>query len=50
MVFTLKPNDNAEKILDKVKQFLALRGLNVKASKTRLVSTTDGFDFRLLAL
>lgn len=45
MVFILKPNDNAEEILDRIQQFLDLRGLNIKASKTRLVSTTDGFDF-----
>jgi retron-type reverse transcriptase len=45
MVFFLKPNDNAELILDKITKFLAIRGLNVKASKTRLVSATDGFDF-----
>lgn len=45
LVFFLKPNDNAALILDKITQFLAERGLNVKASKTRLVSATDGFDF-----
>lgn len=45
MVFILKPNDNALLILDKVKQFLHIRGLNVKASKTKLVSATDGFNF-----
>jgi 5-methylcytosine-specific restriction endonuclease McrA len=28
-----------------VEEFLALRGLNVKASKTKLVASTDGFDF-----
>lgn len=45
MVFFLKPNDNAELILDKITKFLAQRGLNVKASKTKLVSATDGFNF-----
>lgn len=45
MVFFLKTNDNAELILVKITNFLAERGLNVKASKTRLVSSTDGFEF-----
>ncbi len=45
MVFILKPNDNATHVLTRVEEFLALRGLNVKASKTRLVASTDGFDF-----
>ena len=45
LVFILKPNDDAERILDEVKQFLHVRGLNVKASKTRLVAATEGFDF-----
>jgi retron-type reverse transcriptase len=45
MVFILKPQDDAEKILQEVEEFLAQRGLNIKASKTRLVAATDGFDF-----
>ena len=45
MVFILKPNDDATKVLTKVEEFLAIRGLNVKASKTKLVASTDGFDF-----
>ena len=45
MVFILKPNENASQILDKVSSFLHIRGLNVKASKTRLVRATAGFDF-----
>ncbi|MBD2128202.1 reverse transcriptase N-terminal domain-containing protein [Microcoleus sp. FACHB-1] len=45
MVFILKPKDDAAKVLTKVEEFLALRGLNVKASKTKLVASTDGFDF-----
>jgi retron-type reverse transcriptase len=45
MVFILKPNDDAAKVLTKVEEFLALRGLNVKASKTKLVASTNGFDF-----
>ncbi|WP_353737190.1 MULTISPECIES: reverse transcriptase domain-containing protein [unclassified Moorena] len=45
MVFILKPKDNAEKILDKVKAFLAERGMEISEEKTKLTKTTDGFDF-----
>jgi RNA-directed DNA polymerase len=45
MVFVLKPQDDAEKILLKVSEFLAERGLNVSERKTKVTGTTDGFDF-----
>jgi group II intron reverse transcriptase/maturase len=45
MVFFLKPKDNAEKILEKVQQFLAERGMNVSAPKTKVTRSIDGFDF-----
>ena len=45
MVFILKPEDDAEKILDKVKEFLANRGMEISEHKTKLTATTDGFDF-----
>jgi retron-type reverse transcriptase len=45
MVFILKPEDDAVEIRRQIDQFLAERGLKVKESKTRLVSSTDGFDF-----
>ncbi|MDT3675611.1 reverse transcriptase domain-containing protein [Microcystis wesenbergii NRERC-220] len=45
LVFLLKPQDKAEEILEKVASFLATRGLNIKPSKTRLVASTEGFDF-----
>jgi RNA-directed DNA polymerase len=45
MVFVLRPDQNAADILEQVKAFLAVRGLNIKASKTRTVAATDGFDF-----
>lgn len=45
MVFILKPEDNAGKILAKVEEFLAQRGLKIKSSKTKLVDATEGFDF-----
>ena len=45
MLFILKPQDNVDKLLEKIHSFLAQRGLNIKQSKTRLVSSTEGFDF-----
>ncbi|NEO92298.1 MAG: RNA-dependent DNA polymerase [Moorea sp. SIO3G5] len=45
MVIILKPKDNAEKILKKIKKFLAERGMEVSEEKTKLTKTTDGFDF-----
>ena len=45
MVLILKPFDDAEKILKEIEEFLANRGLKVKESKTKLVKSTDGFDF-----
>lgn len=45
MVIILKPNDNAEDILDKISQFLDERGMKVSEKKTKLTATTDGFDF-----
>jgi RNA-directed DNA polymerase len=45
MVIILKPEDSAEKILDRISQFLTERGMKVSEKKTRLTATTDGFDF-----
>ncbi len=45
MVFILKPFDDAKVIRSKIDKFLAQRGLKVKERKTRLVHSTDGFDF-----
>ena len=45
MVFFLKPKDDAEKILDKVKEFLAERGMQISQEKTKVTASTDGFDF-----
>ncbi|NEO00702.1 MAG: RNA-dependent DNA polymerase [Moorea sp. SIO3I7] len=45
MVFILKPKDNPKKILDKVKNFLAERGMEISEEKTKLTKTTDGFNF-----
>jgi RNA-directed DNA polymerase len=45
MVIILKPNDNAEAILNRIGDFLAARGMKVSERKTKLTATTDGFDF-----
>ena len=45
MVFVLKPEDNAGKILAKIEEFLAERGMNVSQKKTKVTASTDGFDF-----
>jgi RNA-directed DNA polymerase len=45
MVFILKPQDNAEAILEKIGQFLAHRGMKISEKKTQLTRTIDGFDF-----
>jgi RNA-directed DNA polymerase len=45
MVIILKPNDNAEAILNRISQFLAVRGMNVSTRKTKVTVTTDGFNF-----
>lgn len=45
MIFILKPNEKAEQILEKIKQFLAARGMEISESKTKLTATTDGFNF-----
>ncbi|MGB7443957.1 MAG: reverse transcriptase domain-containing protein [Coleofasciculaceae cyanobacterium] len=45
MVFFLKPNDKAEKIIKKVQQFLTERGMNVLTVKTKITRSIEGFDF-----
>ena len=45
LVFILKPQDDADAILDRVKQFLANRGMSISQEKTRVTASTDGFDF-----
>jgi RNA-directed DNA polymerase len=45
MVIILRPQDNAEAILNRISEFLAERGMNVSERKTKITSTTDGFDF-----
>ena len=45
MVVFLKPKDSEQKILARISEFLAKRGLEVKPEKTKVVASTDGFDF-----
>ncbi len=45
MVYILRPEDDAEEILERISQFLAQQGLKVSEKKTKLTATTDGFDF-----
>lgn len=45
MVIILKPNDNADVILEQISQFLAKRGMNVSQKKTKLTASIQGFDF-----
>jgi len=45
MVIILKPEDKASVILTQITNFLNNLGLKIKQEKTRLVSSTDGFDF-----
>ena len=45
MVIILRPQDDANEILDKINKFLAARGMKVSEKKTKITATTDGFDF-----
>ena len=45
LVFILKTGQDEIKLREKIDQFLAIRGLKVKEAKTRLVKSTEGFDF-----
>ena len=45
MVIILKPKDEAVAILERIRQFLAERGMKISEKKTKLTATTDGFDF-----
>ena len=45
VVFILKPEDDAGAVRESTESFLKARGLRVKEAKTRLVKSTEGFDF-----
>jgi RNA-directed DNA polymerase len=45
MIFFLKPDDNEKQILSSINTFLADRGMNISKKKTKMTTTTSGFDF-----
>ena len=45
MVFFLMPGESGVQLLEKIKAFLATRGLKADEAKTRIVSLIEGFDF-----
>jgi RNA-directed DNA polymerase len=45
VVFLLKPEDNPETLRQHIDIFLETRGLKVKEAKTKIVHSTDSFDF-----
>lgn len=45
VVYILQPNEDAGALRVRIDDFLASRGLKVKEAKTKLVHSTDGFDF-----
>lgn len=45
MIFILKPEDDANKLLLEIEEFLTPRGMNVSQKKTKLTASTDGFNF-----
>jgi RNA-directed DNA polymerase len=45
MVIVLRPEDDANEILERINQFLAERGMKVSEKKTKVTAATDGFDF-----
>jgi RNA-directed DNA polymerase len=45
MIVILRPEDDANKILERISEFLAERGMKVSEKKTKVTATTDGFNF-----
>ena len=45
MVFILKPEDDADKLLAEVEEFLAERGMEISKKKTKVTASTEGFNF-----
>jgi retron-type reverse transcriptase len=44
-VLILKPEQDADKILEELREFLAKRSMEINQKKTKLIASTDGFDF-----
>jgi RNA-directed DNA polymerase len=45
MVFVLKPENNAEKLLVEIQKFLAQRGMKINQEKTKVTASRNGVDF-----
>lgn len=45
MIVLIKPRENVQDLRNKVDNFLIEKSLNVKEAKTKLVKSTQGFDF-----
>jgi 5-methylcytosine-specific restriction endonuclease McrA len=45
VVIILRPQDDANEILERIDEFLATRGMKVSEKKTKVTAATDGFDF-----
>lgn len=45
MIFFIKPQEDVTALRRKIDFFLSQRGLNIKERKTKIVKSTDGFDF-----
>jgi RNA-directed DNA polymerase len=45
IIYFLTEGESSGKLLSKVENFLKERGLSIQETKTRLVASTDGFDF-----
>jgi RNA-directed DNA polymerase len=45
MVIILRPQDDADEILERINQFLAQRGMKISEKKTKITAATEGFDF-----
>jgi RNA-directed DNA polymerase len=45
LIIIAKPEHNTQNILEEIKKFLNDRGMELNAEKTKIVATTEGFDF-----
>jgi RNA-directed DNA polymerase len=45
MIYILKPKHNQKEVLEKIKHFLAERGMKISQHKTKITSITSGFNF-----
>jgi hypothetical protein len=45
MIRILKPEDDEKEILEKIEDFLRVRGMNISQKKTKVTASTTGFDF-----